>query len=80
MDDTKVRNEKEPKMLINIYLVDDDDSESLEASGVSLESCFPDDPDVVPAVLAYLAKVGVAYYGGGALPLFKFVPASTEKR
>ena len=50
------------------------------ASGVSLESCFPDDPDVVPAVLADLAKDGVAYYGGGASPLFTFVPASAGKR
>jgi hypothetical protein len=62
-------------MLVNVYSVNADNSESEEALAVSLESIFPDDPDEIPAIEAELAKNGVAYYGGGASPLFKFVSA-----
>jgi hypothetical protein len=64
-------------MLIKVYLIDDDDSEILEASNVTLASCFPDPEDEdIATVLADLNKNGVAYYGGGAAPLFKFVTAA----
>jgi len=65
-------------MLIDLYSVKDDDSESLEASGVTIESCFPDDPESAETVKSEILMEGVAYYGGGAAPLFKFVPGGTK--
>lgn len=59
-------------MNINLYSVNDDGSESVEALNVALDSCFPDDPDDAAIVAADLNRHGTAYYGGGAAPLFKF--------
>ena len=60
-------------MQINLYSVNSDDSESIEALNVSLASCFPDDPDEMATVERKLQDHDVAYYGGGTAPLFKFV-------
>jgi len=70
----KLRMTRRLAMLIDLYSVKDDDSESLEASGVTIESCFPDDPESAETVKSEILMEGVAYYGGGAAPLFKFVP------
>ena len=74
----KLRMTRRLAMLIDLYSVKDDDSESLEASGVTIESCFPDDPESAETVKSEILMEGVAYYGGGAAPLFKFVPGGTK--
>ena len=63
-------------MRIDLYVEDEDGTFFLEAKSVTLESCFPDanDPDMQD-IAAILLQDKVAYYGGGASPLFKFVPA-----
>ena len=60
-------------MLIDLYVENEDGSLFLEAESVTLESCFPDanDPDMQD-IAARLLQDNVAYYGGGASPLFKF--------
>lgn len=57
---------------VDLYSINQGDgSKTLEARNVTLASCFPDDPQEIPALEARLNEFGVAMYGGGAAPLFK---------
>jgi hypothetical protein len=60
---------------VDLYSIDLDDSERVEAFDVTLESCFPDHPDDAARMRRELEQAddGIAYYGDEASPLFKFV-------
>ncbi len=60
-------------MRVDLYQVNYDDSLTLDSKDVDLAECFPDDPEEFQRVLMELYADPVAYYGGGAAPLFKFV-------
>jgi hypothetical protein len=61
-------------MRVNFYSVNHaDDSLSVEAENITLESCFPDDPQDMANVAVEIRAKGFTFYGGGAAPLFNFV-------
>jgi hypothetical protein len=67
-----------PDMMIDLYSINSDGSESVEAKGVTVASCFPLDPEEAAFITALIEHEGSAMYGGGASPLFKFVKALGE--
>ena len=68
-------------MRVDLYHVDQStEEETLEVADVSLESCFPDDPDDAKQVEQELQSTDFTFYGGGAAPLFKIVRRKSDCR
>jgi len=75
MSEVKAVRQGEGIVKVDLYSINLDDSERVEALDVTLESCFPDHPDDAARMRRDLEQAadGVAYYGDEASPLFKFV-------
>ncbi len=60
---------------MTLVTVIDDATSEIVAANVTIESCFPDDPDAVCLAQEDLGNYGEAIVGGGAAPILRIVRA-----